>query len=166
MSSVRQRAVDIGIEIAEDPAHGYDQEHRWGPDYDCSSFVITCYKRAGADVNGATTTVNMRQRMCTPPGQFTAIPFADLRQLRLGDILLNTQNHTCLYIGEQKVVEASINENGETTGGQTGDQTGAEILVRPEYIYPAGGWNYILRYTGPGEIPIWMLFKFNERRVI
>ena len=32
-----EKAVTWAIEIANDPAHGYDQDNRWGPDYDCSS---------------------------------------------------------------------------------------------------------------------------------
>ena len=36
------RAVDWALAMARDDRHGYDQEKRWGPDYDCSSFVIAC----------------------------------------------------------------------------------------------------------------------------
>ena len=32
-----EKAVTWAIKIANDPAHGYDQDNRWGPDYDCSS---------------------------------------------------------------------------------------------------------------------------------
>ena len=31
-----EKAVTWAIEIANDPAHGYDQDNRWGPDYDIS----------------------------------------------------------------------------------------------------------------------------------
>ena len=41
-------AVTRALEIAADDSHGYDQTSRWGPDYDCSSLVIDCFKRAGA----------------------------------------------------------------------------------------------------------------------
>ena len=37
-----EKAVTWAIKIANDPAHGYDQDNRWGPDYDCSSLVISC----------------------------------------------------------------------------------------------------------------------------
>ena len=36
-----EKAVTWAIRIANDPAHGYDQDNRWGPDYDCSSLVIS-----------------------------------------------------------------------------------------------------------------------------
>ena len=42
-------------------------------------------------------------------------------------------------------MQASINEYGTTTGGQTGDQTGREIYTRGYYNYP---WDCVLRYTG------------------
>lgn len=35
------------INLANDDTHGYDQAHRWGPDYDCSSAVITAWENAG-----------------------------------------------------------------------------------------------------------------------
>ncbi|MFR8905050.1 MAG: hypothetical protein ACLVHS_14945 [Blautia wexlerae] len=39
-----EKAVTWAIEIANDPAHGYDQDNRWGPDYDCSSLVISAWR--------------------------------------------------------------------------------------------------------------------------
>ena len=41
-------------------------------------------------------------------------------------------------------MQASINEYGAVTGGQTGDQTGREIYTRGYYNYP---WDCVLRYT-------------------
>ena len=43
-----EKAVTWAIEIANDPAHGYDQDNRWGPDYDCSSLVISAWQQAAA----------------------------------------------------------------------------------------------------------------------
>ena len=42
--SVRENACAWARAIAYDDAHGYDQGSRWGPDYDCSSLVITAYR--------------------------------------------------------------------------------------------------------------------------
>lgn len=134
---------------AGDPAHGYDQARRWGPDYDCSSAVISSWELAGVPVksNGATYTGNMR-------GVFLRCGFEDVTGsidlaagagLMRGDVLLNSQQHTAMYCGNGMEVEASINENGGTTGGMSGDQTGREFLVRPYRNYP---WDCVLRYTG------------------
>ena len=136
---------------AEDDSHGYDQQYRWGErgDYDCSAAVIQAWELAGVPVksSGATYTGNMR-------GVFLRCGFEDVTGqidlatgtgLERGDVLLNTINHTAMYCGNGQEVEASINENGTVTGGQPGDQTGREFLVRPYRNYP---WNCVLRYTG------------------
>ena len=138
---------------AADNSHGYDQANRWGPDYDCSSAVISAWELAGVPVktNGATYTGNMR-------GVFLRCGFEDVTAgvdlttgegLQRGDVLLNTKHHTAMYCGNGMEVEASINENGGVTGGQPGDQTGREFLVRPYRNYP---WDCVLRYTG-GNVP-------------
>ena len=41
---------------AGDPAHGYDQTSRWGPDYDCSSLVISAYEQASVPVKSCGAT--------------------------------------------------------------------------------------------------------------
>ena len=134
---------------ANDLSHGYDQGNRWGPDYDCSSAVISAWELAGVPVktNGATYTGNMR-------GVFLRFGFEDVTAsidlttgagLQRGDVLLNIRHHTAMYCGNGMEVEASINENGGVTGGMTGDQTGREFLVRPYRNYP---WDCVLRYTG------------------
>lgn len=142
-----QSAVDWAVGIASDSTHGYDQTSRWGPDYDCSSLVISAYEQAGVPVKscGATYTGNMR-------AVFAQCGFSDVSAsvnkttgagLLPGDVLLHERNHTALYIGGGKIVHASGNERGGITGGQTGDQTGGEICVRGYYNYP---WDCVLRY--------------------
>ena len=134
---------------AADPATGYDQANRWGPDYDCSSAVIEAWELAGVPVKtrGATYTGNMR-------GVFLRCGFEDVtagvnlttgQGLQRGDVLLNIRHHTAIYCGNGQEVEASINELGTVSGGQPGDQTGREFLVRPYRNYP---WDCVLRYAG------------------
>ena len=155
VNAVRTSAVDWMVHLAEDDSHGYDQRYRWGEkgDYDCSAAVITAYQQAGVPVKdqGATYTGNMRS-------VFLACGFVDVTdQVNLstgngllpGDVLLNQVHHTALYIGNGKEAEASINENGGIVGGEPGDQTGKEVLIRSyRNNYP---WDVILRYTGGKE---------------
>ena len=147
-----EKAISQMEAWSADNSHGYDQANRWGPDYDCSSAVISAWELAGVPVktNGATYTGNMR-------GVFLRCGFEDVTAgvdlatgagLQRGDVLLNIQHHTAMYCGNGMEVEASINENGGVTGGMTGDQTGREFLVRPYRNYP---WNCVLRYTGGWE---------------
>ena len=148
-SQAIEDAVEWAIGIANDDSHGYDQTNRWGPDYDCSSLVIQAWQNAGVPVKtqGASYTGNMYDA-------FIACGFVDVTsQVDLssgsgvvrGDVLLNIVHHTAMSIGNGQIVQASINEHGETTGGQTGDQTGREIYTRNYYNYP---WDKVLRYPG------------------
>ena len=138
---------------AADSSHGYDQANRWGPDYDCSSAVISAWELAGVPVktNGATYTGNMRGVFlrCGFEDVTGSIDLATGAGLQRGDVLLNIRHHTAMYCGGGREVEASINELGTVTGGMTGDQTGREFLVRPYRNYP---WNCVLRYTGGGAV--------------
>ena len=150
-SNAIESAVQWAIGIANDNSHGYDQNNRWGPDYDCSSLLITAWQQAGIKVKdaGASYTGNMY-------AAFTSCGFQDVTSqvnisngngVQRGDILLNIQNHTAMSIGNGQIVQASQNEFGGISGGQTGDQTGQEIACRSYYNYP---WDCILRLPGGG----------------
>ena len=149
--AVRRKAVDWMVDLCEDDSHGYDQIYRWGEkgDFDCSSAVITAYQTAGVPVKekGATYTGNMRE-------VFLANGFEDVTSdvnlvtgagMIPGDVLLNEVHHTAMYIGDGQEAEASINEKGTATGGQPGDQTKREVLIRSYRDFP---WDCVLRYTG------------------
>lgn len=138
--------------IAKDDIHGYDQIHRWSPDYDCSSLVISAYKHAGITTN-ATYTGNMRTL-------FIQHGFKDVTSscnlstgegLERGDVLLvhnKYHQHTAIYCGNGYEVEASINEKGTTKGGKTGDQTGREILIR---TFRTNFYTTVLRYINSND---------------
>lgn len=149
--NVIDKAINWAVSIANDNSHGYDQLHRWGPDYDCSSLLISAWQQAGVPVqaNGATYTGNMKN-VFVKCG-FEAIKFNRSVSLKRGDVLLNEKHHTAMYIGDGKVVMASINENGKAVGGRTGDQTGREILTCNYYV-PSYGWDYVLRYPTQEEV--------------
>ena len=134
---------------AKDDSHGYDQDYRWGEKGDCSSAVIQAWQNAGVPVKsgGATYTGDMKN-------VFLKNGFKDITAsvnrgtgtgLKRGDVLLNEAHHVAMYCGAGKEVEASINEKGTAHGGQPGDQTGKEFLIRSYRNYP---WHCILRYAG------------------
>ena len=141
--TVSSRAAAWAEKVAADDSHGYDQGSRWGPDYDCSSLVISAYKAAGVPLQ-STYTGNMWKDFLAHG--FTVAKDVDLQTgagLQRGDVLLNEKSHTALYIGGGKIVTAGGNEQGGVTGGQTGDQTGREIAIVPYYNFP---WDCVLRY--------------------
>ena len=152
--SIAEKAAAWAEAVAAEDRHGYDQQNRWGPDYDCSSLVISAFEAAGAGVKsrGATYTGNMRPA-------FLAAGFRDVTGeialgsgagLRRGDVLLNIQHHTALYLGRARIVHAAGNEWGGASGGRTGDQTGGEITAAPYFNFP---WDCVLRYEGETEEP-------------
>lgn len=149
------KAISWALDVAKDQRFGYDQSYRWGPDYDCSSFIITAWEQAGVPVktNGATYTGNMAPvfQACGFRDVTGSVNRASGAGLQPGDVLLNVAHHTEMYVGDGKNVKASINEKGTTTGGQTGDQSGHEIYVGPYYL-PTYGWDMVLRYMG-GDDP-------------
>ena len=152
--ATRRRTIDaactLAVSIANDPTHGYSQANRWGPDYDCSSFLIHVWQTVGVPVRdaGASYTGNMK-------AAFLACGFADVSAFvnlatgegcQAGDILLNERNHVAMSLGGGQMVWAS------TSGGhpEPGDQTGREIRTGAFYSYP---WDCCLRLRGDGTIP-------------
>lgn len=147
-----ENAVNWMISTANNNIHGYDQQYRWGEhgDYDCSSAVITAWENAGVPVksNGATYTGNMYSvfKKCGFVDVTRSVDRATGRGIQRGDVLLNRLNHTAMSIGNGQIVQASINEKGNVTGGNPGDQTGKEFYIRSYYNYP---WDYVLRFNEP-----------------
>ena len=141
MNRITERALNWALETAKDDTHGYSQLMRWGPDYDCSSFIISAYEQAGLKLKeaGASYTGNMKTVLLRCG--FTALPDLPVNSLFPGDVLLNEQNHTVMYIGNGKVVAARSSDGYP----QSGDQSSREICIQNYYDYP---WDCVLRYTG------------------
>lgn len=130
------------INIANDESHGYDQVYRNGPDYDCSSLIWWGLHENGFDVGSYAFNTDGMPSVLTAAGWVQHTPVV-LSELERGDILLKSK-HTELYIGAQQNVGAHKNERGGTKGGDTGDQTGAEISITP--FYTSSNWVSYWRY--------------------
>ena len=136
-----ERMVQTMENWCRDDSHGYSQYHRYGPDYDCSSAVITALKIAGWDMGSALTTDHIRAPLVNQ-GWVWLSPSVPKQR---GDILLNEDNHVAVYVGNGNLAEFAIDEEGGIAGNMTGDQTGTEAYIHPYYDYP---WDGVLRYTG------------------
>lgn len=144
-------AVQWALAIAADNSHGYSQYNRWGPDYDCSSMIISAYEAAGIPVKtaGAQRTYDMEQN-------FKKCGFEVVKNwnkatgagLIRGDVVLNVSHHVEMYIGNGQLVKASQDEYGGIAGANPGDQTGQEIRVSGYYNFP---WDMALRYKNQTE---------------
>ena len=135
--------IQWALHIAWDDSHGYSQLNRWGPDYDCSSLVVSALKNTGFRVGNASWTGNML-------GELTKLGFSwhsGLSGLGRGDILLahnSRLEHTEIYLGNNQMVGAWISETGGISGVR-GDQTGNEI--RQTTFMPWLSWDGYLRYV-------------------
>lgn len=164
MATIQERMAERAIWWATKGNLGYDmgpdREHFYvGGEIDCSKFMIELAKEQGLNTGSATYTGDMRVN-------FTAhgwiwIPWSKvggLGALKVGDILLNEGHHTCMYVGNGKIAQASANEYGTAYGGKPGDQGRpngiGETNVIAAYIY-SHGWDGVLRYVGddPGTGP-------------
>jgi len=142
-----ESAVQWALAIAADDSHGYDQTNRQGPDYDCSSFLIAAYDQAGIGLTAAGASYTGNMRAAALAAGFLEVAWNnDPALLMRGDIILKESSHVVMSIGNGQLVAASINELGSATGGQTGDQTGAEIHTQAYYVH-SGGWDCVLRYN-------------------
>lgn len=139
MGSVIDKAVSWAVSIANDDSHKYSQSVRWGPSYDCSSFVISAFEQAGvgAKKKGANTTQNMKSAFlqCGFKDVTSSITLSSGKGLKKGDVLLNIQRHTALVRDNNGgIVHASSPANG--------------ICIRAYYNHP---WDCVLRYTADGD---------------
>lgn len=156
------RAVQWAIRIANDDSHGYDQANRYGPDYDCSSFVAAALIEGGFNVSPYMYTGNEYSEL-------TAAGFAPVHpigaEIQAGDVFFyhheGNNGHTCIAINSSQIAQATCNEFGGATGGMPGDQTGTEI----EITNYGGAWDYQMRYGAEAlRVPVWLLFKFVKKR--
>ena len=152
--SIPEKAVEWAKEIANNNIHGYSNSVRWGNSYDCSSAVYMAYYKAGLKlpIGGSQTTWSMHD-------DFIRVGFVDVKDkvnrktgegLIPGDVLLNVNNHCCMYVGNGKVFNA---RSGEGTC-DTADNSGNEIRIQNYWDFEP--WDYVLRYPKEGATGIFM----------
>ena len=135
------KAVQWAISIANDNRHGYSQTNRTGcPDYDCSSLTISAFEWAGIPVGNATYTKDMRPEFLRNGWKdvTSTIDLCTGNGLIPGDVLLEEELHTCIYIGSGKVVNARTD-----TDCRQGDSHGDEIRIQSYWNFP---WDCVLRW--------------------
>lgn len=156
------QAVQLAINIANDPNCGYNQHDRYGPpDFDCSSLVSYCLQQAGFNIDyHGTRTRNIGDKL-SGLGFTNVVSQINVNTgegLQYGDILLTVRKHhvefSLGYEPNNQIVEAVHDEFGGKGSDKTqrGDQTGDEIRIRRFYKWD---WQYCYRWTdgSGGDIP-------------
>lgn len=110
------------LAIAEDDSHGYSQANRYGPDYDCTSFVCTALMEGGFPLDHYLSTGGMIAEL--PEMGFTVYRKGAVEPQR-GDILVKLGEHAEICMGEGGCVAAH-----QDYDGRSGDRTGHEIDYR------------------------------------
>lgn len=135
------------MEIAEDDTHGYSQDNRHGPDYDCTSFVCTALMEGGFALDHFLSTWGLLREL-------PALGFAVYRkgetEPQRGDILIETGVHAEFSMGDG----CCIGAHQDYGHSRTGDKSGHEIEYRtPDsdkkcWFCKKAQYNYIIRYEG------------------
>lgn len=128
-----KKAVQWAIAVAHDNSHGYSQQNRQGPDYDCSSLIANALANGGYNINRNSWTGNLEQQLLDCGFTYCKAPW------KMGDIHLNRLHHVNMSIDENYVVNASSNYDNKP-----GDSSGNEIAVKKYYEY-SKGWDCHLR---------------------
>ena len=104
--TIPESALKWAKGIAADQSHGYSQQNRYGPDYDCSSLVLSSYKQAGVpiDFNVVCYTGNMQGLLQYGFKDVTSqVNLNTGNGLQPGDVLWyhisGTNGHTAMYAG-------------------------------------------------------------------
>lgn len=163
MLSYADMVAEVAEHLARDDSHGYSQLNRAGDggveevvlsdgtpvyvhtgDYDCSEMVRTCVAAAGLldwDYWSSYMWTGNEADVLEGVG-FVEV---DLWGLQRGDVLWKT-GHTGVYLGGGLMADAHGDERGGIDGPSQGDQTGAEIEIRP---VGCCSWRRAWRYAGP-----------------
>ena len=140
-----EAVIAWAMETAADDTHGYSQNNRYGPDYDCTSFVCTALMESGFALD----------RYLSPRGMVRELPalgFAVYRkgetEPQRGDILVEFGVHAEICMGDGCCVGAHQDYGHR----RTGDKSGHEIEYRTPvsekkcWFCKKAQYQYILRY--------------------
>ena len=162
MTNRIQTFLQLLIEI-EASGVGYNQAKRTsffdkvtkqilrGKETDCSALTLYAYWLAGypVDVSGEVYTGNAKLLLVN--AGFAAIDVrgktaAQIRPLlKPADSVVGPGHIIAVGSDGIKILSAEKDERGQASGGQPGDQTGVEVLWRPQLYDRSAGWEWILR---------------------
>ncbi|MBR6120716.1 MAG: hypothetical protein IKQ04_10415 [Oscillospiraceae bacterium] len=110
------------LETAADDSHGYSQSSRFGPNYDCTSFVSTALMEAGFGLDHPLSTYTLVTEL--PEYGFRVYKKGETEPQK-GDILVLRGDHAEICMGDGGCVAAHKDYDG-----RSGDRSGHEIEYR------------------------------------
>ena len=142
-----EKYVAKAIEYANNDSIGYSQSTRYlNPNLDCSSLVFYSLFETGI-INPTDTTPFVTSTMgevLTNFG-FEEIPY-DVDKLKKGDIVVDPDKHTVIYIGDGKQVAANGCKPSEDHPNRSCDTSGdQDEEVSVKNFYDSSGYEYIYR---------------------
>lgn len=131
----KYRDLEAGIRwmenIASDDSHGYSQTNRYGPSWDCSSFVAFALIISGFDIRYNSTTYDLKDQLLRNGWKSLR---GEPRQR--GDILLNETHHVVMCVDANSIVHASGTVKG---------------ILKEAYYRPSFGYPVHMRWTSTIE---------------
>lgn len=142
------KAKKIMHDLVTDPSHGYSQEHRNGPDYDCSSSIAKALHDAGFAVPLGVNTSSIYKYLLAIG--YKVIPLdtkpeaTDIYLRRRGSELARKKGsgHIVMMYDEKLVMEFSSSRGHK----KTGDQTGTESWIHAWTTKRKNDFEFLLRY--------------------
>ncbi|WP_173552879.1 peptidoglycan amidohydrolase family protein [Sharpea azabuensis] len=162
------KACTIMYDLVTDPKHGYSQENRNGPDYDCSSSVSKALHDAGFDIPYGCNTSSIYKYLL-------AIGFELIdkdKKPQKGDIWLRRRDtplakkkgsgHVVLMWSDKRVMEFSSSRGHH----KKGDQTGTESWVHDWNPNRKYDFEFLLRYKpGQNKDEYYRKYAGNSRKI-
>lgn len=144
------KAKKIMHDLVTDPSHGYSQEHRNGPDYDCSSSIAKALHDAGFAVPLGVNTSSIYNYLLAIG--YKVIPLdtkpeaTDIYLRRRGSELAKKKGsgHIVMMYDEKLVMEFSSSRGHH----KKGDQTGTESWVHDWNPNRKYDFEFLLRFKG------------------
>ena len=125
--------------MADDDSIGYSKNSRnLNPNVDCSSFVYFGLYKAGLVPKMSWPFTTSTMGPVLEKAGFKKIKYATSK-LKHGDIVVNVNNHTAVYLEGNKQIAAHTDYDGKN-----GDSTGKEVGIS-KYSVHSSGYDYIYR---------------------
>lgn len=143
-------ANDYMYNLVTDKKHGYSQSNRYGPDYDCSSSIMSSLKHGGkfdVPVKGVNT-ASMKKYL--EKIGYKVVSNSEKPQkndIKLRPATSKRGGHVVMFRSSTMVMEFSSSRGHK----EKGDQTGTESWCHKWNADRNGDFTYTLRYNATGK---------------